>query len=184
METMKRWFVLLALLVVGCAPWVRVGGVYHDSDRNFSVDLPQGWMKSGLDKRVLITRDGVLLQAIVIERLKTTDELQYTKKKLEPSMLPQEAAEVIADNISANPSITGFTVLENAPTTIATRLGFKLLYQYKNKDGLQCKGMYCGFLSGDWFYALQYTAPTRYYFDKDVGTFEKVLNSFTFIKTT
>lgn len=180
---MKNWLVLLTLLAVGCAPWVRVGGVYQDSERNFSVDLPQGWMKSSTDKSVLITRDGVLLQTIVIERLKATDELQYTKKKLDPSMLPQEAAEVIADNISSNPAITDFTLLENAPTTIAKRPGFKLLYQYKNKDGLQFKGMYCGFLSGDWFYALRYTAPARYYFDKDVRTFENVLNSFTFIKT-
>jgi len=180
---MKKWLVLLTLLAVGCAPWVRVGGVYQDTERNFSVDLPPGWMKSNMDKSLLITRDGMLLQTIVIERLKTTDELLYTKKKLEPSMVPQEAAEVIGDNIGSNPSITDFTLLENAPTTIANRPGFKLLYQYKNKDGLQVKGMYCGFLSGDWFYALRYTAPARYYFDKDVGTFEKVLSSFTFIKT-
>lgn len=180
---MKKWLVLLTLLVVGCAPWVRVGGVYRDSERNFSVDLPQGWMKSSMDTRLLITRDGAQLQKIVIERLKATDDLQYTKKKIEPSMLPQEAAEVIANNISSDPSITDFTLLENAPTTIANRPGFKLLYQCKNKEGLRFKGMYCGFVSGDWFYALWYTAPARYYFDKDVGTFENVLNSFTFIKT-
>jgi len=180
---MKRWLVLLTLFAVGCAPWVRVGGVYQDREKNFSVDLPQGWMRSNTDKSLLITRDGVLLQAIVIERLKATDELPHTKKKLEPSMLPQEAAEVIADNISSDRSITDFTLLENTPTSIANRPGFKLLYQYKNKDGLRLKGICCGFLSGDWFYALRYTAPARYYFDKDVGTFDKVLRSFTFIKT-
>jgi hypothetical protein len=179
---MKKWLVLLALLVVGCAPWVRVGGVYQDTERNFSVDLPLGWMKSNTEKSLLITRDGVLLQTIFIERLKATDELRHTIKRLGPSMLPHEAAEVIADNISSNPSITDFTLLENAPTTIANRQGFKLLYQYRNKDGLQLKGMYCGFLSGDWFYAFSYTAPARYYFEKDVGTFEKVLSSFAFIK--
>jgi len=180
---MKKWLVLLTLVAVGCAPWVRVGGVYQDTERNFSVDLPPGWMKSNTDKSLLITRDGVLLQTIIIERFKATEELQHTKKKLEPSMLPHEAAEVIADNISSNPSITDFTLLENAPTTIANRPGFKLLYQYKNKDGLQFKGIYCGFLSGDWLYAFRYTAPARYYFDKDVGTFDKVLKSFAFIKT-
>ena len=180
---MKKWLVLLTLLAVGCAPWVRVGGVYQDTERNFSVDLPQGWMKSNTAKSLLITRDGELLQMIVIDRLKASDDLQYTKKKLEPSMLPHEAAEVIADNMSSNPSITDFTLLANAPATIANRPGFRLLYQYKNKDGLQFKGMYCGFLSGDWFYALRYTAPARYYFDKDTGTFEKVLGSFTFIRS-
>lgn len=180
---MKKWLVLLALLAVGCAPWVRVGGVYQDTEKNFSVDLPQGWMKSNTAESLLITRDGMLLQMIFIERVKATDELRHTKKKLEPSMLPHEAAEVIADNIGSDPSITDFTLLENAPTTIANRPGFRLQYTFKNKDGLQFKGMYCGFLSGDWFYALRYTAPARYYFDKDVGTFERVLNSFSFIKT-
>jgi hypothetical protein len=179
---MKKWLVLLILLAVGCAPWVRVGGVYQDGERNFSVDLPQGWMKSSMDKSLLITRDGVLLQTIIIERLKATDELRYTKKKLEPSMLPHEAAEVIGDNIGSDPSITDFTLLENAPATIANRAGFRLLYTFKNRDGLRFKGVYCGFISGDWFYALRYTAPARYYFDKDVGTFEQVVSSFAFIR--
>jgi len=180
---MKKWIALLALLAVGCAPWVRVGGVYQDTERNFSVDLPQGWMKSNTEKSLLITRDGVLLQTIFIQRVKAGDELPYTKKRLEPSMLPHEAAEVIADNISSNSAITDFTLLENAPAIIANRPGFRLLYRYKNKDGLPFKSMYCGFLSGNWFYALRYTAPARYYFDKDVGTFEQVVKSFAFIKT-
>lgn len=34
------------------------------------------------------------------------------------------------------------------------------------------------FMYGDWFYSIRYTAPLRYYFDKDVQTFEKVVESF------
>ena len=179
---MRKCVLLLLLVTAACAPWVRVGGGYQHAEKNFSVDLPDGWMRFNNVQYLLVTRDGILLQTISIDRMKVTDSLKHTKKKLALDMLPQEAAEVIADNMNSDTNISDFILLENSPTTIAGRAGFKLVYTYKNKDGLLFKSVYCGFISEDWFYDLRYTAPARYYFDKDLGTFEKVLNSFAFIK--
>ena len=38
--------------------------------------------------------------------------------------------------------------------------------------------MYYGFLEGEWFFAIRYTAVERYYFQKEVKTFEKMLHTF------
>jgi hypothetical protein len=38
--------------------------------------------------------------------------------------------------------------------------------------------------AGECFYSVHYTAPQRYYFDKDIKTFEDVFNSFRLIKMT
>lgn len=57
---------LLFITIIACAPWVRVGGLYKSDSHNFSVELPQGWMKSNTVDHLLITRDGILLQSIVI----------------------------------------------------------------------------------------------------------------------
>jgi hypothetical protein len=157
---------------------MKVGGVYKNSHDQYSVDLPQGWMKLTSDKYLLVTRDGALLQNIIIERVGIDEPLEHTKKKLNKNMLTQEAADVVIDNISSDKAVLNLVILENIPVTIDASQGFKILYTYKNKDGLRFKSLYCGFLSGDWLYSIRYTAPERHYFHKDVGTFEKVLNSF------
>jgi hypothetical protein len=105
------------------------------------------------------------------------------KKKLAKDMLAQETAEVILDNVASNPEITDFKVLENSPMAIGGETGFKAVYTYKNKDGLKCKSVCCGLIAGEWFYGITYNAAERYYFDKDIETFAKSLQSFKLIKT-
>jgi hypothetical protein len=132
---------------------------------------------------LLITRDGVLLQNIQIVRLNTEEPLKHTKKKFSKGMLPQEVAEIILDNIASNQEVLNFELIENSPIRISGVSGFKVVYTYKNMDGLKLKSIYYGFVVENWFYGLNYNAPQRYYFDKDVKTFEKVLESFKLIKT-
>jgi hypothetical protein len=93
-------------------------------------------------------------------------------------MLPLEASEVIIDNISSNKAVLNLVILENIPVTIDANQGFKILFTYKNKDGLKFKSLYCGFLFENWLYNIRYTAAERHYFHKDVGVFEELFNSF------
>ena len=39
-----------------------------------------------------------------------------------------------------------------------------------------------GMISGDHLYRIMYLAPVRYYFDKDLSTFENVVRSFRLTK--
>ena len=178
------WIILIFVLTAGCAPWTQVGGLYKNESNNFSVELPQGWMKKNQEEHLFITRDGASLQCIQIERLKIEDPLKHTKKKFSKGMLPQEASEIILDDIATNPNNLNVEVVENVPVTMSGMPGFKATYTYKNKDDLKLKSIYYGFIAGDWFFGINYNAPQRYYFDKDLKTFEKVVGSFRLIKTT
>jgi len=44
------------------------------------------------------------------------------------------------------------------------------------------RSIYCGFVLGEWFYGITYTATQRHYFEKDVEAFESVLQSFQLVE--
>ena len=143
---MKRCVLIVLLFVVGCAAWIKVGGLYKSKPHNFSVELPNGWMRLNTRDRLYITRDGVLLQNIMIERLNIEKSLEHTKKKFSEDMLPQEVAEVVLDNIRSDQTVLNFEVVENIPARISGFPGFKVVFTYKNKDGLRLKSISYGFM--------------------------------------
>lgn len=176
---MKKFLLLVVITFVlaGCAPWARTGGPYTASRENMALDLPDGWMRLNTDDYLIITRDGLSLQNILVERVGVEDTLTHTKKKFSKGMLPIEAAEVLLDNVASNTNVHGFQVKENKPAKIAGKQGFKAIYSYRTDDGLKKKGVMYGFMQGDWCYVLQYVAPQRHYFDRDLKTFEQVVTS-------
>jgi hypothetical protein len=182
---MKRipWILLTFFLFIsGCAPWTQVGGLYKSESHSYSMELPQGWMKSNVGNDLLITRDGILLQNIQVVRWDVGKSLEHTKKKLSKGMFPQEVAEVILDDIASNQGITDFQIIENNPAEVGGLSGFKAVCTYKNKDGLKFKSTICGFITGEWFYGIRFIAASRFYYDKDIKTFEKVLETFKLVK--
>jgi hypothetical protein len=172
-------FLLLAL--AACAPWTRMGGPH--SDETYTVSLPDGWMRLNAAPYLLITRDGMLLQRIAVEKRPVDKELRNTKRRLKKEMLPQEAAQVIIDDVSSNPNALNFELIENRPAFVSGIAGFRVDLAYKSKDGLRIRSVTYGFMSGDQFYAISYTAARRHYFDKDLPTFEKVAESFRLSKS-
>lgn len=195
---MKKFLLIAILFATGCAAWVPTGGLYTSKSHNFSAEFPQGWMRLNsqwlpIDQKIMIdslltfpdgdsylciTRDGIPLQNIIINRRSVDDEFKHTKRKLSKDMLPQEAAEVILDNISSDQTVLNLKVLENKPAEINGFPGFRLVFMYKNEDGLRSKSIFYGFLKGEWFYSIGYNSAARHYFEKDLETFEKVLKSF------
>lgn len=181
---MKKCVLLaMVLFLAGCATWSRVGGIYSSGSENYSVELPDGWMRPPSGDRLVITKDGILLQNIIIEKKEVDAELSGTKKKLKKGMLPQEVAEVILDGVSSNQANLNFELFENQPVLISGLPGFKALLAYKTRSGLRIKAVYYGVLAGETYYGLYYTASRRYYYDRDIETFEKVVQSFKLLKT-
>jgi len=179
---MKRLFLILLIPITACAPWTRVTGPYEGPAHHFSVDIPDGWMKFDSDRYLLISRDGPFLQYILLEGRNLTTPFSQTRRTMNMAMLPQEAAEVILDDLSLDRSVRNLHVLENAPARIAHQDGFKILFTYENGDGLTLKTLFYGVVKGRMFYSIRYTAAERYYFPKDVGTFRKVLAGFRLLE--
>jgi hypothetical protein len=179
-----RIVVFLFLLVGGCATfWAPVGGVYTSGSGNYSAVLPEGWMRAGCAEPVVITRDGVLLQNIQIATTPIDKDLKNIKKKLTAGMRPLEAFEAILDGLSSDQSMLNVTAIESTPVDIGGYPGFRAVLTYRNTNGLKMKTIYCGALFKKSFYSLRYTAAERYYFDKDLETFEKLCKSFKILDT-
>jgi len=172
--------VVILLLVTGCAPWVRTEGPVAYDSQNFAVDPPQGWMRRNTDKLFLITRDGLALQAVLIERVNVSDQKQfkYTKKRVTSGMLPNELAETIIDDYQSDADSPLDAVEENAPAKVSDKPGCMVRLTFTNKAGLKYRCLIYGCLVGDWFYRVTYTAPARYYFDRDVAAVQEMMKSF------
>ena len=174
-------FALIFLLcaVSGCAPWVQVEGPYRMDSQGYEANLPAGWRRATtVSDSLLLTRDGVSLQSIRIERVAVGDELTHTKKKVAKSMSPQDVAEVELDEVRSDQDIRNFELSENVPFQVAGLPGFKLVYSFRAVNGLRLRRVHYGVLVRDGVYRIQYQAPARYYFDKDLATFERVRESF------
>ena len=171
------------LLITGCASMAQERSLKNLPDNKFSVEIPAGWWKPKHIDKYLITKDGVFLQYVLIQQRPIDRPYRNTKKKLNKGMLPQEAADVIIDEIASDRRVLNFNVIENAPAIIDGREGFKILFTYKDKKGSTFKTLYYGFISADSFFNLRYSAARRYYFDKDIADFEKILSSFRIVES-
>src|SRR3989442_8019815 len=145
-----RRLLLLATLSLACAtaPKPRwVDATTPRESKNFLLELPRGWMRANQEADVVATRDGPLLQMIVVERLLVGKPLRHTKKTLAAAMMPQEAAEVIADDLVSSPALKGLQIVENAPASVGGAQGFRILASFKDQDGLKYRKVVYGVLA-------------------------------------
>jgi hypothetical protein len=175
---MNKFMVGLLILIIGCAHGMSSSGAAS----HFSVNMPEGWRQLNTDKYFLITKDGAFLQYALVQERSIHKAFKHTKKKLKKGMLPQEAADVILAEIGSDKNISNFELIENHPNTIDGHEGFKILFTYKDEDGSAFKTLYYGFVNDETFYNLRYTAAQRYYFERDLLTFEKFVDSFMLIE--
>ncbi len=175
---------ILVLLAASCATtppkpvWVPAEATYKAVNGNYSVDLPKGWMRLNTDEGVKITRDGFLLQSIGVDRYKVGESLKHTKKKFEKGMLPQEVSAVLIDDLTLIEGVGSSDVVENVPVQFGGIDGFRVILHLHLKNGEERKYALYGGMSGDWVFELYYVASPRYYFARDLETFEEVVRSF------
>jgi hypothetical protein len=118
------------------------------------------------------------LQYIRIERVAVGHEIPHTKRILAKGMSPQDVAEVELDEVRLDQRMRNFELAENVPWQVAGLPGFRLVYSFEAVNGLRLKRVHYDVLVRDGIYRIQYQAPARYYFEKDLATFERVRESF------
>jgi len=171
---MKKLFWVLLILIVGCAHGVQK----QEPVYTFSVTVPEGWRKLNTDKFLIITKDVAYNQYALIQERPLHKPFKHTNKQIRPGMLPQEAAGIILDEISSDINLSNFQLIANTPASIAGHQGFKILFTYKDQYGVEFKTLYYGFVRGETFYNLRYTAKKADYFVNELATFQKFLGSF------
>ena len=148
----------------------------------FNAAVPEGWKEIPTeDTMMFMTKDGGYKQFVLIRERPLAEPFQFTKKTMQPGMMPEEAAEIIVNEILADSNIRNFSVTENIPAHIAGNKGFRLAFVYTDADGYLFKTVYYGFINGDTFYNIRYGATQEEYFQKDLKTFEEVFKSFKLV---
>jgi hypothetical protein len=169
----------------------------------FMVPVGWHWFERGDD--LIATKDGVFLQHFFIERIhiKQTEQavagafplaafsskqwpiltVKNLKQRFAAGMPPAEAAEVLLASRAHDPAVTDLQVQKVVTRTVAGRQAFRATFEFRLKGAAVdpsplYRSVYCGFMEGDWFYGVSYTAAARYYFDRDAATFETFLESF------
>ena len=172
--------IAIVLLLTGCIkrPWNPAPTTEHAAaSQNVRLQLPEGWMLSSREDILLVTRDGVLLQNVIVAVIHAEDELKYTKKRFNPGMRPLEQAGVILDNMASNPNRFAFKVQSKKPAKVAGHQAFRSEVTFQDKDGLLYRGILYGFMQNEWFYFVRYVAPERHYFARDKAAVETIVRS-------
>lgn len=125
-----------------------------------------------------MTRGGLSLQRITIGRMPRYQELPHVKKPVAQTDSFQDTAQVILEDLRSNPNVQNQETIEKSSAEIGGHPGVKLVYRYQTNDGLIIKGVQYGVALKDWYYYLVYEAAARYYFERDLATFEKIKGSF------
>ncbi len=182
---MKKLTVLVMLiLLAGCAStWKQAGGRYESTSQNFVVEIPQGWMELDSTDYLLISKDGPFLQYMYAKRRHVDQPFEHSKMRMQKGMTPEEAAKVLLNEISSDQSLYGLEVTEQSSVEIGGHQGFRIQFSYENQTGPKIKTIYYGFLDGEWLYNIRYSAAERYYFDKDLETFDKFVRNFRLLRT-
>jgi hypothetical protein len=169
---------MFLFLATACACGGQLGDISESNSPKLSIVIPDGWRKLKSSEYLMITREGAFSQYILVQQRRVDKPFKHTEKKLNRYMLPQHAAEVIMDEIRSDSRVLYFHPSECVRTRVNQYNGFKIVYTYKEKGGLNFLTVIYGFLEGNWFYCLRYSVEVKKYTDEDIETFEKVLNSF------
>lgn len=171
---------VLTLTLSSCATWtVMKNKVYTYSGYGFEAEIPADWMKYNMDNHFIITKDGIVLDFIQIEKRKLDKKLEFTNRKFSHDMLPQEIAEIEIDNLKTAKDILNFNLIENIPYQISDQDGYHIHYVYTTASGLKKEGVQCGFKYDDkWIYRLKYEATSEHYFPLYWSDFKNLVNTF------
>jgi hypothetical protein len=175
------WLILL-LGASGFMACAHTGGVTQPASYDFTIDIPEGWRKIDNNRYLFLTKESPFLQYVMVQNRPIGMMFRHTKKKIQKEMMPEEAAQIIIDEIASDQNILNFSVLANGPADIQGHHGFRILFAYNDPEGSRFKTLYYGFIKEDTFFNLRYTAAEQSHFQQDVGTFHRMLNSFQVVR--
>ena len=169
------WVVAMLMLAACAGPWQTAPDQLKAP--HWIIRSPEGWMHLSTSESEMLSKDGPYLEYILIQSKPLSQGFRYTNQRIDPGMLPNEAAQLIADNMRSDPMIRQFRLLADEPAIVDGHAGFKLTYSYRDQYGVALKTIYYGAVLPDLFFNLRYTAAQRYYFDKELQAFNQAFQS-------
>ena len=175
------WLYLLVIFTA-CLACSHNGAITKPASYGFTVDVPEGWRVIDNNRYFLATKENTFQQYIMVQNRPIGKSFRHTKKTMRKTMLPEEAAQIIIDELISDENLLNLRVLNNTPETIKGFAGFKILFTYQDAKGHTFKTLYYGFIKEDTFFNLRFTASDQFHFQRDMNGFRSILNSFEIIK--
>jgi|GEM_PF-2764842 len=172
--------IILALAVLalsGCAGWTRLdaGPLTH---AGVTIVAPTDWVHLNAKKEgILITRDGAMIQSIQADFIEGEKIFPKTKQVFSKGIPPQDLAQRVVGEMRQMPGMSGLEVKQVDPVTVAGRPGFRALTEWKNERGATYQRVIAGAEVDGGLFVVQYQALRRYFFARDLGEFERILQS-------
>jgi hypothetical protein len=154
-----------------------VGGVYTLAGAGVAMELPYNWIYKDGDSTVIwIIKDGceMRLGGYDVTKIPIPKENSASKFRTLSGLPPEKVATTLMDELRNR--VRDLIVIENIPDTVDGKPGFRVTYSYDERFWPK-KGLYYGFMLGNWHYHLIYEADFGR-FNKELKTFEKVKDSF------
>lgn len=171
---------LVTLLVSGCSMYDRVSPGFHRNHfQRFSYDITsENWMSNPYSSGFLMSKDGYDINYIYVSREKLNTDLGLTRQRFLEGMEPVELSDVDKDRIRSNGATANFSVQKDEPVKIDGHRGYRMEYAYTTFQGLDVRGIRCGFIHDRWMYLIVYEGLKEHYFEKNRADFEEFLSSF------
>jgi hypothetical protein len=173
------YFVALATmcLAAGCAPrWSLTNGRCRTAA--YQLQPPAKWMVIRKGATTVLSRHGLNLEAIVIERRKAGEPFYGTSLTCDPSMLPHEIGELILMRKTALSGVLDVALKEESVALIDGRKAVRVVLEYL-QEGIPFTDVVYAFIDIDGFYyELRYFAVTRHYFAENLDEFERMVAGF------
>lgn len=180
---MKKLLCLsLLIFTVSFLACAHNGSLTKPASYGYKVDIPEGWRKIDHNRYLLVTKENPFQQYILVQNRPIGRSFRHTKKKMRSTMLPEEAAQIVIDELLSDQNLLNLKLLNNTPETIKGFDGFKILYSYQDSEGHSFKTLYYGFIKEDTFFNLRFTASDRFHFQRDIEAFRFMLKSFEVLK--
>lgn len=184
---MKTIGIIFSLLILsGCAAYSLVPAGKIDVDSTYSFTTSKDWSSHIHVASTNFTREGVGLQRIRAENgIEDGDTMFGRTNKTMPEYKKSMSLLDIRDFILDSFTSAGILQVEETefrPANFGPWPGFRTEIEFSNKNGLRRKMMIAGMKHNDKLYVMYYQAPKIYYFDKNIGDFEEMLNTIQPIK--
>jgi len=172
-------------LLTGCASaWKPASGPYEDPNLGVSVDVPQGWYRVGGVPRasIILTKNGISLQAITIGRFDLDRKLPNTPARFVAGMSTEAAAQVDISNHQFAPGVEGFKLLDRGSADVDGEACYRYDYLYLDTSGQPRKVRNIGCIVSPYVYRFHYVAPAEKWFGESLPSFEAFVASVRFVR--
>ena len=176
------WIIAVVFILAGVLACAHTDAFTKPASYSFTIDIPEGWRKIDNNRYLFVTKENPFLQYILVQNRPIGRSFRNTRKKIQKDMLPEDAAQIIIDELISDQKLVNLKILSNTPATIKEYEGFKILYTYSDSNGQTYKTLYYGFIKEDTFFNLRFNAADQIYFQRDINDFRRVLNSLQVIK--